>query len=293
MKGNFENTSHVESTEKEPHLILRIIRHGEKAGGNWNPDDEDYLIPLTEEGRENAHKRHIAGAPKQALAFGSGRVRANETAARALVGENPEIENTPEYTELEKEINKDVPLGSKIRNDERLDMAFVKQDEVHERLEERGNEVGYLKALDEDYVSAENSRETVYGKQVENLSDILLEHVQKATNWKRLVEKKPGEYENTLVRYLGTHGGVLDAFVAEVLASLHGKDARADFIERFPNCIPYAASCDIEIVPSDNDVAIRLIMRIEGEKESEDFELNEIVPLSLIQKMSSSKDDTQ
>jgi len=280
MEGTPEKTMNPESQERKPRVLLHIMRHGEKAGGNWNPDDMDHRIPLTDKGRQDAQEKHAGGDPRQGLAIGSGRIRADETALRALVGDDPRIKDIDDFDELVHEMDQELRVGSKLRTDSRLDIPFKKQGDLHEHLEKRASEIGYARAIAEEFDTAQYPRATVYGVQAANLASIVLDRITMERNWERLVERKPDEYTDTLERYIGTHGGVIDAFIGEILTTLHGIDARNTFIKTFPNCTPYASSCDIELLPDTDTVHVTMCIKRDDE---EDFVLDEIVPLHVLE----------
>lgn len=112
-------------------IELSFFRHGEKEKDDTKPDHE---IPLTEIGRKQAiEKSKASGARKigQAVAYGSPRIRTQETATLVMAGREEIITGKETLEELEEKIEKINKEGlttcpsSAIKIDERLDLILM------------------------------------------------------------------------------------------------------------------------------------------------------------------------
>lgn len=277
----------LESRERVPKMVLHIFRHAEKAGGNLVSDEEDMKMPLSDDGRRNARELNSGGDPAQALAVGGLRQRTVETALFALMGERDETDGVVDYDELKKITDREIPLGSKVRRDRRLDVPFVKLGEVHKQLDTAYGQGRYLQTLTDMHDATDSSGATVYETQARNIAQIIRGYVPTAKRWESLRQENPEKYSSdTLERYIGTQGGIVESFIGEVLEQLHGRGVRDEFIHRFPNGFDYTQGCDVEITQTGEGLpSVRLKMICESGAGSPPYVLDEIIPVDILERI--------
>ncbi|MBU4458848.1 histidine phosphatase family protein, partial [Patescibacteria group bacterium] len=100
-------------------IVLKFFRHAEQEPGN--KEKSDFERRLTATGREQAIKKSKIQDIEQAVAFGSPRKRAQETAGFVMAGKQEEITGKESLEGLKEKLDKKIKVGSKIAVDERLD----------------------------------------------------------------------------------------------------------------------------------------------------------------------------
>lgn len=213
-------------------VILEFMRHSKKE---TDPSKTDEEILLTAEGRALATERGKELEPQSevSIAYGSPKQRTQETAARAmLVGaiDNPEAD-----LEVIKEMVRDhLKYGEKIREDKRLsfDLSGPMGQEMLTAFK-AGEYLPYLiQKSDQRAIETKDSVSTTYLRQAENVAELVKRYTHVGDNFQKLAEHtdKYEQFGNQLERYMGTHQGVAECFVAKVLEKIQGNTERDEFI---------------------------------------------------------------
>ncbi len=245
MSKNFEafnENNSEESKEKiNSKVILHFIRHS-KADAK-KEGDTDELREISPEGKQIiADKLFKNDKPAiNAVSFGSLRVRSGQTAA-LLMENNPELLSM-NNDELSKYINRDLLVGSKIGIDKRLDYNddddFSSSPAYGEKIKSHFTK-DYLK-----YIVQESDKDAkdmgykgifTYSGMAANIASIIDKYVTVSGNWDRLVNEptKPQE-SKILERFLGTHQGVTESFLAKIIERKNGVEARDKFVLALDN----------------------------------------------------------
>jgi hypothetical protein len=209
----------VENPEIKSVIELRFFRHSIKETDATKSDNE---IELTEEGRVLAKDRSEEDTNvSQSIAFGSPRKRTQETALFVMTGKEENITGDESFDELKDKVEKDVSVGSKIGVDANLDFKEDKDSEYHKELMRSFSEGRYLKYLIEDSDKrAEELGDTVsatYTRQAQQIAQIVKKYEKISPRWSELVTKNPEKYTKLLERFMGTHQGVAESFLAKVM----------------------------------------------------------------------------
>lgn len=237
-------------------VLLRFMRHAEKAGGNDVPEDIDHAMPLTEQGREHAMQRgrdFLEGRTK-VLAAGGPRKRTKETALRSIVGTNPRVRIDQTFEELLAERDEDgIPYSDRMWENHLLDAPFVKGTPLHEELNQAYEEGRYMSAIIAKHQEIQaGSRELdVYALQALHIAKIVRRWAGLSTTLAERSAYHEGhvpDSEKELKRIFSTHGGIFESFLTEVIKRTEGESESTRFTTAFPNGIDYAEGFDIEII---------------------------------------------
>ncbi len=117
-------TNKIESNELKPAKIeLHFFRHSIKESNNVTLPNDD-MVKLSQAGKDLAIEKSFDDVNlSQSVAFGSPRIRTQESALYMMTGNEDNITGTETLEELKEKINSDLKVGSKIGVDERLNFS--------------------------------------------------------------------------------------------------------------------------------------------------------------------------
>jgi len=172
---------------------------------------------------------------RQSVAFGSPRDRAQQTALFVMSGQEDSITGNENLDELKEKIDKDLVVGSKIGVDHRLNFPDNETAEYEKLSGDAFNEGKYLEFLiNESDSMAHELGETVgvtYTRQAQQTARIIQKYLTISPNWSKLVEEKPDQYTKVMERFMGSHQGITEAFLAKVIEFSEGKERRDLFVK--------------------------------------------------------------
>ncbi len=265
-------------------INLRFFRHAEKESDKNKTDEE---IELTETGRNQAIEKSEDDDLSQSVSFGSPRKRAQQTAGFVMGGQLPEITGDENLEELKEKLDKELKVGSKIGIDKRLDSNLDLSTDFGKRALEAFKNGQYLKFLVEESdtlaQSLQDSTEETYGRQAGRVAEIVEKYIKVARRWDELVQEESKGYEDTLKRFLGTHQGVTESFLAKIIEQTKGKVERDTFVSVLGNQgFDFAEGFDVK-VETVNDKTQNIHISFKKEKDGQViFEYDEIVPREII-----------
>jgi len=265
-------------------IDLRFFRHAEKESDKNKGDEE---IELTETGRMQAIEKSEDDDLSQSVAFGSPRKRAQQTAGFVMGGQLPEITGDENLEELKEKLDKELKVGSKIGIDKRLDFNLDLSTDFGKRALEAFKNGQYLKFLVEESdtlaQSLQDSTEETYGRQAGRVAEIVKKYIKVARRWDELVQEESKGYEDTLKRFLGTHQGVTESFLAKIIEQTKGKVERDTFVSALGNQgFDFAEGFDVKI-ETVNDKTRNIRISFKKEKDGQIiFEYDEIVSREII-----------
>lgn len=270
MKEDFEKTL---ETQEQPtsKIVLEFFRHGEKE--KQQEGQPEYDIRLTPKGREQAKEKgkKIKPQPEVSLAIGSPRKRTQETAERIMLAEKEEITPGMSLEEIEKVINSEQKYGKKIITDPRLNFSLEGPvgKKIHENFK-AGRLLPYLVyKSDKDAADLEDNQGSNWSKLAGNIAEIIQKYTKIAPNFDRLVNQKPEEYvqyKNQMERYLGTHQGITESFLAKVLEKTKGAEFKDEFVKSVGGGFKETEGVRIEIISSPDGQKIEVKYKM-GDKE--------------------------
>ena len=285
---NFDKPPRNENNEKPPEtkIDLHFFRHSIKSNEKISEHDHDRL--LSKEGRELAVERAYQDANlEQSVAFGSKRFRAQETAGFVMAGSNEEITGTETMDELKEKLDQDLKVGSKIGIDDRLNFLDDSTSPLGKKLDEAIARGEYLKALVEesDRIAKEtgDSSGANYSRKAADIARVIEKYIKISPRWNKLVEEKPETYKPTLERYLGTHQGMQESFLAKIIEKTDGIEARDAFVKMLGNNgFDFIEGFETEIVA---DSTGKTAIKISYRKEDKNFSFEREVPQSFVKEI--------
>ena len=245
----------IEKTEAlTTEVILEIFRHSKKEN---DPNRHNSELLLTVEGRELAQKRGKELNPNSnvAVAGASSMDRAAETAMLVMLANEDEIKVTDSLEDMAKKIAEEVKVGKKLYRDDRL--GFDLSGPIHDEGMQSFKEGWYLKWLsensDQQAIEKNDKISTTYLRQAGNIAELVSRYLTIGNNFNRITNEKKKEAEKVsldsedkekkeaenfplhLERYLASHQGVPECFMAEVLKIQKGEDGYQKFLDGLGN----------------------------------------------------------
>ncbi|MEJ0002183.1 MAG: hypothetical protein WDN09_03360 [bacterium] len=230
----------IEKKELKPAKIeLHFFRHSIKGSDNVALPN-DAAVTLSQEGRDLAVEKSFVDANlDQSVAFGSSRVRTQETAGFMLAGKEDDITGAESLDDLRAKIDKDAEVGSKIGIDKRLDFTDSDDTPGGKALNEAYARGEYVKHMVEtsDTLSKEtgDSSGANYSYKASQIARIVDKYVHVLPRWQELVNDPAKNYSESLERYLSTHLGMSEAFLAKVVEVTEGAEMRDAFVAMIGN----------------------------------------------------------
>jgi hypothetical protein len=251
----------------ETKVILELMRHSLKEKA---PEKTDDKVRLSPEGRAlaDAKGEKVDAKPEVSLAWGSPRERTHETAFRAMMPDYVEEDQTLE--DIEATIAEEQEYGKKIIVDSRLDFDLTGPAGV-EAMDafKKGH---YLENIfeesDQRALETKDKVSTTYLRQAGNIAEIVDRYIKVGNNFNRLASRtdKYEEFGNQLERYLASHQGVVECFVAKVLEKKYGVEKRGDFQKGLGNGFKETEGIRLEIINRGAEQKITMTFRM-GEKD--------------------------
>lgn len=233
---NFDQAPKIENNEKLPEtkIDLHFFRHSIKSSDKVSA--HDYNILLSAEGRQLAKERAYDDVNmNQSIAIGSKRIRAQETAAFVMAGSSDDITGTESISELKEKLDKDLKIGSKIGIDDRLNFRDDETTPLGKKLHEAIGRGEYVKFIvEESDRIAKETKDTSganYSHKAADIARIIEKYIKISPRWNKLVAEKSETYNPTLERYLGTHQGMQESFLAKMIEKTDGVQARDEFVK--------------------------------------------------------------
>ena len=275
-------------------IRLRFFRHSEKEAKKEGQTDEE--IRLTPGGRKLSAQKADIEDIGQAVAFGSPRKRAQETAGLVMAGKLDEITGEESLEELKAIVDNDLKVGSKIATDKRLDFILDAKSEYGKKAHEAFGQKRMLKFLVEesDQLAKELGVEdqTTYSGSASAIAQIIEKYIKIAPRWDELVKDEKKGYDKNLERFFGSHLSVPDSFLAKLIEKTKGIEERNKFVQALDNHgSDYAEGFGVNIINIKNK---KPIINIDYKKEKEGqnvYEFNEEIPVEMIEEIAHPKEE--
>lgn len=251
--------------EVETKVILEFMRHGEKDPNKVEPIKSDEEVRLTERGRGMAQEKGegLKPQPEVSLAWGSPKERTHETALHAML---PEMDVNASLEEMLNKIKKEQPVGGKIKVADELSFSLA-GPEGKEMLDafKQGKYLQYLvESSDQRAIDLGDTVSSTYTRYAGNIASILKRYSEVGNNFNRIASKKDDyeKYGNQLERYLASHQGVVEGFVAKVLEEKFGKEERDEFINSLGGGFKETEGIHVEIVNTGSKQSIEMLFKV-------------------------------
>lgn len=213
-------------------VVLEFMRHGEKGAKEAGKSEEE--IRLTPVGREQADAKGKSLRPQVEVSVGraSPRKRTAETALHAILA--GQVSPQASLEEMEEQIAAEMKVGKKLAVDPRLsfDLSGPEGQEAVVAFKQGKFLPFLIHDSDRRAIETNDKVSSTYSRFAGNIAEIIARYVNMASNFNRLAAKtdKYEKYGNQLERYLGTHQGVVESFLAKVLEKVAGESKRDEFI---------------------------------------------------------------
>lgn len=287
MENNVENPVSPEKMERESKILLHFLRHGKKGKA-----EDDYKVRLTPEGRKEAVEKAEEVNLKQAMAFGSPRERAQESAALIMSGAEDNITGEESFEELKEKLNAGIEYGSKVFADKRLDFILDEKTPLGAKEMEAYLGKRWMPFLinESDKLAKElGDKETsTYSSMAGAVAEIVEKYAKIANRWHELVNDEKKKYEEMMERFLGSHQGVTESFLAKVIEKTKGPDERDKFAAVVNNQgFDFLEGFEVEIdkKSADEKPVIRIRYKKADKEGKEIFNFDEEVPAEMIEEM--------
>lgn len=268
--------------EIETRIILEIMRHGKKEEDETKSNEE---LRLTQEGRRQADTKgkELKPQARVAVGWGSLRGRTQETAYRAMLA-TENLSPDASLEEIEKAISQEVKFGKKMILDERLN--FNDKGPVGQEMNKAYDVGRYLPYIilqsDRRAIEIGDKETTTYTRMAANIAELVKRYAKVGNNFNRLASKTD-EYEkfgNQLERYMGTHGGVVESFLAKILEKIQGVEKRDEFVKNIGSLFKETEGVHIELINKGKEQNILVDYEVNGKKERVEIDenlLNDII----------------
>ena len=298
-----EMTPSPESREQEKRISsvieLQIFRHGDKEKDPTKTDEE---ILLTESGRlqanrvgqERAGERSADEGLSQSVTKGSRRKRTKDTGVHVMGGAAKLTTGTETFDEIKAKFDQGLKYGSKIGTDDRLNFDIDESTPFGAKAMEEFKAGRYLRFIVEQSdalaESLHDEKAEPYSKTASKIAELIEGYIRSAPRWDKLANDPSKHYEDTLRRYLGTHQGIGESFIAKLIEEtkgIEGPEGRNAFVSALDNKgFGFVEGFNVRI---ETDNAGKRTVRISYEKPADakqpGFKFDEVVPEEVIQRM--------
>ncbi len=243
----------TEEHESEPSskIALHFFRHSIRENA---PEKRNQDVLLSPEGRILAKSKSSAETNlAQSVAFGSPRQRTQETAGFVMAGARSEITGDESLDELREKLDAELGHGSKIGVDARLDFNSDESTPYRKAFYTAFRGGRYMPFIvEESDAMAESMNDEggdTYSRMASRIAKIVKKYVAMAPRWENLATDEQKQYTDTLERFLSTHQGVAESFLAKVIEKTKGVEERDRLVKALEekNGFDFAEGFDLEI----------------------------------------------
>lgn len=252
----------------ETKIVLEFMRHGKRDKDDPRPDEK---VRLNQEGRQMAQDkgRELNPQAEVAVAWGSQLERAQETSLHAML---PEIDVNASLEEMEELIAEEQKVGKKLVVDARLgyDLSGPSGEESLKAFKEGRYLSHMIEKSDQLAIEMNDKISTTYIRHAGNLAELIYRYSKIGNNFNRIASEQKGKYDqfgNQLERYLGTHSGITELFLAKVMEKNGGTEKRDEFIKSLGNGFKETEGMRVEISNTGKGQKILIQYEINGKKE--------------------------
>jgi broad specificity phosphatase PhoE len=253
----------------ETKIILEFMRHAkQEKEGKW-----DKKKRLNEEGKSQSVKKGKEVNPnaKVSLAIASSRERAQETAYRVMLANEGIDSKIKTMEDVESLISDELKVGKKMKIDARLDSVI--DGPIGKFYNEADNQGRFLQwavnESDSQAIEYGDGKTLTYKRAAGNIAEIIRRYLEIGRNFNGIVLKR-GEQEvgNQLERYIATHQGVGELFLAKVLELKENAKKRDEYLKSLGEGFRHTEGFRIGIINKGSEQSIYMTYRnAEGKEE--------------------------
>lgn len=256
-------------------LILEFMRHGKKENAPEKHDDEVRLLP---QGKAQATSKgkELGVNIKAAVGRRSPKKRTGETVLHAMLANETGVDPDANLEDLEMVTGAALNSGKninlkKLSVDKRLgfELGGVIGQEMLAAYK-AGKLLPYVVEHSDERVLAEGEGgTTTYSMFAANVADIIRGYLSAANNFNRLALKNKADenFGRQIERYLGTHQGVVENFVAKVLEKKYGVAKRDEFVKSVGGGFKETEGIHVEVNNHGEEQSVAMTFNMNGQKE--------------------------
>ncbi len=220
-----------------------------------NPDESSSLTKLGRRHTTEVGKTRNPD-PQMGFAYGSPRVRAQETALRQLLANEQWVTDDTTLEEMDAHIAGELKYGKKLKVTENLNFKGGANEEYARVFEEhyvnRKDLVPFLYYESDRLVEELGDLEDdSYTRLAANVAELIRRYIGMLPRWMDIYEKNKEKYkeQNEMQRFLGTHSTIAESFLLKVIEKTEGVDAAKKFIDDLPdkNGIDFSDGISVEL----------------------------------------------
>jgi hypothetical protein len=293
--AGFENqviTSPEKREEYTSKIELNFFRHGNKEADENKRDDE---IRLNMAGRAQAINKSVAlKNPKLAKAWGSPRVRSQETAVLIMDGRRNNLSAEANSDNLDNIANPGIMSSPRIVEDDRLDFQMDINTVSGSAALESLKKGEYWKWIAEqsDFETSMNGdleSNSSYSKSAANIASIIKQYYDASDRWDEIIKaegtrKFPKGYSKELERFFGSHQGVTESFLLKVIEKTRGVDERNKLMKALGNQgFDFVEGFKIDIVNKNGNVIMILDYKKNGIDGEVSYEIRQEISKKILE----------
>ncbi len=147
----------------------------------------------------------------------------------------------------------------------------------------------YLKAIIEDSdrvaLATGDTSGAAYSNKAAQIAQIIEKYIKIAPRWNKLVQEKTNKYTENLERYLGTHQGMQESFLAKIIEKTKGLEERNKFLASVGDTgFDYIEGFETDISTKQNgEIVIKI--KYSKDKDGKSFSFDQEVPIAIIQEI--------
>lgn len=256
---DYREKSQEKEKEYTSRIVLSLFRHGEKEKNPPEGKTGDAEVRLTPAGRKGAlAKGNLFRLPEegigQALAKGSPRKRAQETAAFVMAGKEETITGDETLEEMKEKLDKGRAYGSKIGTDPRLDFSMGEGEFTTGLMAaaKAGNLLEWMVNESDDLAKkTHEAKGTTYSRAARDVAEIVAKYYRASNRFDELVGDKG--YADTMQRFLGSHQTVTECFLAKIVERSRDKAKRDKLVAAMKNGFDFVDGYQVEIQNNDGE----------------------------------------
>lgn len=267
--SNFSEQNLEKEKTIETRVVLEFFRHGKRDKDDTKSDVE---IRLNQEGRQMSKDkgRELKPQAEVSLALGSQLQRAQETSLRVML---PEIDSDASLEEINEIIRQEQKVGKKLIVDSRLgyNLSGSSGKESTKAFEEKRYLSHMIEQSDQLAIEMKDGISSTYIRHAGDIAEIIYRYLKIGNNFNRIVVKQKNKYDklgNQLERYLGTHSGITEMFLAKIIERIMGMRDRDEFIRSLNGGFKETEGMRVEIINDGNEQKINTQYQINGNIEN-------------------------
>lgn len=284
-----ENLKQIEGEPQEysSRISLKFFRHDETEKTQTGQLDTD--ISLTEKGKKHARSLSKSENVSSAIAFGSPSLRARQTSAYVGLGEMLALKGDESLEEIKKIIKEDEDHHVKLGVSKKLGFVLDKSRgnpysrEAYEAID-KGEWLKFLiersDKLAKKYGDTESS---TYSRQAAGIAQIVNKYLTLSPHFDSLVKEKG--HEKDFKRFFGSHGGVLESFLAKIIDKTKGREELGKFTKVLKgHMFDFAEGFEIDIdqYQGGGQPVVRISYEKKGNSPEDSFSFSEKIDPDII-----------